>query len=361
MLALARKLKNFQSRARTPAHDCLRDSNLIDEIILHASAKEQSRMHHTDETTRRKFFSNSAFFFSATVAARSFCRAQDIQRAIGLGFSLYGMKSLTIEDALAALAKIGYDCVELPVMPDWPADSARFTREQGARWRDLLSARRLRLSALMDNLPALGDEPTHRANLDRLKRAADMARQLSTTGGEPPLIETIMGGKAGEFDAIKDRLVARLRDWARVVAAAEVKLAVKAHIGNATQTPAQLRWLLDQVASPWLVAAYDYSHFELQNLDMKETVDHLIPRSAFIHVKDTEHAQGKRGFLLPGEGATDYTRLLRLIAGAGYRGDVIVEVSSQVSNKPNYDPLIAARNCYQHVADAFSKAGIRRG
>jgi sugar phosphate isomerase/epimerase len=322
-------------------------------------------MQRRDEITRRNFFSNSAFFFSATVAARSFCRAQDNQRAIGLGFSLYGMKSLSIEDALAALSEIGYDSVELPVMNDWPADSARFTTEQASRWRDLLAAHRLRLTALMENLPALGDEAAHRANLDRLKRAAEMTRQLTTTGSKPPLIETIMGGKAGEFDAVKERLVERLRDWAKVMAAAEVKLAVKAHIGNATQRPDQLLWLLDRVASPWLVAAYDYSHFELQNLDMQETVDRLIPRSLFIHVKDTEHAppenvSAKRGFLLPGEGTTDYIKLLKLIHDANYRGDIIVEVSSQVSNKPGYEPLTAARKCYNHLSDAFKAASIPR-
>ena len=67
---------------------------------------------------------------------------------------------------------------------------------------------------------------------------------------------------------------------------------------------------------------------------MKETVDRLIPQAAFIHVKDTEHAQGKRGFLLPGEGTTDYSRYSSSSQAAGYRGDIIVEVSSQVSNKP---------------------------
>src|SRR5437868_8859043 len=105
-------------------------------------------MQQRNEITRRKYFCDCAFFFGATVAARSFCRAQDSPRAIGLGFSLYGMKSLSIEEALTALAEIGYDCVELPVMKEWPADSARFTADEAARLRDLLAAHRLRLTAL---------------------------------------------------------------------------------------------------------------------------------------------------------------------------------------------------------------------
>lgn len=318
-------------------------------------------MHHAEEITRRNFFSRTAFFFGATLMTRTFGRGQDERHAIGLGFSLYGMKSLDIATALEAVSKIGYDCVELPVMKEWPADSATFSRAEGARWRDLLAARRLRLSALMDNLPALGDEASHQANLERLKRAAEMARVLEPNDARRPVIETIMGGKAGDFETVKAKLVERLRDWAKVMEEAEVKLAVKAHIGNATQQPSQLLWLLQQVASPWLVAAYDYSHFELQDLDIKDTTDMLLPRSAFIHVKDTEKAQGKRSFLLPGEGTTDYVRLLKLVSQSNYQGDVVVEVSSQLSNRPDYEPLAAARKCYNHLARAFSEAGVTRG
>ena len=92
-------------------------------------------MHHAEEITRRNFFSRTAFFFGATLMTRTFCRGQDARRAIGLGFSLYGMKSLDIATALEAVSKIGYDCVELPVMKEWPADSATFSRAEGARWR----------------------------------------------------------------------------------------------------------------------------------------------------------------------------------------------------------------------------------
>lgn len=337
---------------------------------------------HTTQTTRRNFFSQAAFFFSATVAARHFCQAQappranelDARRAIGLGFSLYGMKTLSVEEALQAVSEMGYDCIELPVMKDWPADSATVARaganrDQLARWREMLAARRLRLSALMENLPALGDEAAIRANLDRLKRAGEMARELTQKSevggqkseGQTPIVETIMGGKAGEFEMVKGKLVERLGQYAKVMQEVGVKLAVKCHVSGATQQPGQLLWLLDQVASPWLVGAYDFSHFEAQSLDMRETVTQLVPRSVFIHVKDTEQAQGKRNFLLPGEGTTDYVRLLQLIREAGYRGDVVVEVSSQVFNRPGYEPLAAARKCYNHLSKAFSDAAIARG
>jgi sugar phosphate isomerase/epimerase len=317
-------------------------------------------MMSSDRTSRRKFFSHAAVFSSATLFARVTTRGDDAPRTMGLGFSLYGMKSLSIEAALKALAEIGYDCIELPVMPDWPADSARFDADARRQLRAQLAERGMRLTALMENLPAVGDDAQHRANLDRLKRAAELARDLARDN-RTPLIETILGGKSGEFDAVKQRLVDRLRDWTKVLADAQVVLAIKAHVSNATQRPEQLIWLLGQVASPWLHAAYDYSHFQLQGLDMRETLNDLLPRTSFIHVKDTEHAQGKRGFLLPGEGSIDYLAMFKQLGQSTYRGDVVVEVSSQVSNRPGYDPLAAASKCYNHLAEAFSKSGIKRG
>lgn len=315
---------------------------------------------------RRKFLFGAAAIASWTLGRSSFVRASDPPRTIGLGFSLYGMRSLATGAALRAVAEIGYDCVELPVMSDWPADSARLAKESRRELRGQLVERGLRLTSLMENLRLLADDAQHHANLDRLKRAAELAHDLAPeqpAGVQPhmPLIETILGGAAGEFDVVKERFALRLRDWSKVLAEAKVLLAIKAHVNNATQRPEQLVWLLNQVASPWLQAAYDYSHFQIQGLALKETLNLMLPQTVFIHVKDTEHAQGKRGFLLPGEGTIDYAALLRQVGASAYRGDVIVEVSSQISNKSGYDPLAAARQCYNHLADAFTRSGVKRG
>ena len=293
-------------------------------------------------------------------------RGEDAPRhKIGLGFSLYGMKSLATADALKSCAEIGYDCVELPVMVDWPADSAKVDGNARTEVRRRLATTGLRLTALMENLPILGDDAKRAANLERLKLAARLARDLSpmNENGQqwmPPLVETILGGKPGEFDAVKDQIVALLKEWAAVMEEHKIELVIKAHVSNATQRPEQLLWLLDQVASPWLAAAYDYSHFQLQDLKMGETMHALLPRTRFIHVKDTEHALGKRGFLLPGEGSIDYGEYFQLLAKSDYRGDVVVEVSGQVFSKPGYDPVAAARKCYNHLAPAMKAAGLTR-
>jgi hypothetical protein len=53
--------------------------------------------------------------------------------------------------------------------------------------------------------------------------------------------------------------------------------------------------------------------------------------------------------------------MFKLLGASKYNGDVVVEVSAQLSNKPGYDPLAAASKCYNHLADAFVKAGLQRG
>jgi inosose dehydratase len=320
-------------------------------------------------SSRRVFLSRTLMLAGSTLSACPLVRLSTAQaisapRTIGLGFSLYGMRSLEVDTALAAVAGIGYDCVELPVMNDWPADSARLDRAGRASLRAALGRQGLRLTSLMENLPALGDEAQHRANVERLKQATQLAHDLTPPGGDAaegqtPLVETILGGRPGEFERVRERLVERLQAWAEVAAEAHTVVAIKAHVGNATQRPEQLLWLLAQVASPWLKAAYDYSHFQLQGLDLAETLQAMLPQTVFVHVKDTEQALGKRGFLLPGEGSIDYAELFRRLGRSSYRGDVIVEVSSQVSNRQGYDPLAAARKCYDHLAGAFRQAGLR--
>jgi inosose dehydratase len=115
----------------------------------------------------------------------------------------------------------------------------------------------------------------------------------------------------------------------------------------AVNSPERLLWLLHQVERPEIRIAYDYSHFELQGIPLKESLAALAPYTVFVHVKDSQ-GSGKTGrFLLPGEGRIDYVTYFRLLEQFGYRGPVVVEVSSQIFTKPGYDPIKAAEKSYR--------------
>ena len=176
---------------------------------------------------------------------------------------------------------------------------------------------------------------------------------------DPPILQSVLGGKPDEWERVKEKMAARLADWARVASGSRIRLAVKSHIGSASNTPEKLLWLLDQVKSPALSAIYDFSHFQLLGLDLKTTIDTLLPRSSFITVKDGRMANGSPQFLLPGDGAIDYRQYFSILAAKRYQGWMLVEVSRQLQTQPGYDPAMALRKSYSALAGPLAEAGLR--
>jgi len=308
---------------------------------------------------RRTFLAGG--FTGALLCACPSIRAESANepQTIGLGFSLYGMRKLPIVNALEACSRIGYDCVELPVQSGWPGDSARLKASDKSKIRAKLKETGLRLSSLMENLHAVVDDRRHAENLRRLKSAGTLGHDLSPE--KPPVVETILGGRPNQWNDIKEQMVKRLRDWAKVAEETKTVVAIKAHVGGAMHRPEHPVWIARQVNSPWIKCAYDYSHFELRGIDMADSVSTLIPQTVFVHVKDSRGDASKVRFLLPGEGDIDYVKLLSMIVKAGYKHDIVVEVSGQIHGKPDYKPVEAAQRCYANLAPALEQANITRG
>lgn len=305
--------------------------------------------------TRRDFLAGVA----CTALSGSILRAATAAPVrIGFGFSLYGMKSLKVAEALRVCAEIGYSGVELACLKDWPCDPAMLTKLDRKDLRRQLGDQALDLPSLMENLSLVVDDDVHRSNLERLKQVCELAHDLSPDS--PPLVETVLGGKPAEWEAVKDRMVARLKDWAKVAAEQKTRLAIKAHVSGALHTPQDARWLVEQIGSPWVRLVYDYSHFQRQQMDLKETLALMLPDTIFVHIKDNVTAAGKTEFALPGDaGDIDYTAYLKQLRDAAFQGAVMVEVSGQVFSKPGYDPVMAARRCYANIQPSFVKAGLR--
>lgn len=264
---------------------------------------------------------------------------------IGIGFTLYGMKSLPLETALKSCADIGYDNVELCLMNGFPTEPALLAPADRIRLREQLRMLKLRVSGLMDNFSLLADAAAQAKTLERIKAAGALANELSSSA--PPPLETVLGGKPAEWDQVKDRMAEQLRGWAAAAAEAKLVIAIKGHINSAAQTPDRVLWLMRQAASPWIKVAYDFSHFQLQGLALDATLTEMLPHTRFIHVKDARSKpDGKFDFLLPGEGTIDYRTYFAKLRDFGYAGDVVVEVSRQIWEKPGYDPIDAAKKSF---------------
>jgi sugar phosphate isomerase/epimerase len=295
-------------------------------------------------------------FMAATLGAVSAVSATDSRRRqpITLGFSLYGMAAFPVPEAITAAARIGYDDVEMASLAGSPGDPDQLDSTARVHIRKVLQKHRLRISAFMENLKLVAEDPAHRENLVRIRRIAQLAKDLG--GAKSPILETILGGQPGDWEASKEAMVSKLKEWAATAAAECILIAIKPHVRNAMQTPAQAEWLRARVASPWLRFTYDYSHFYLQRLPLKETLQTLVPYTAFVHVKDAAGTVEQPQFQLPGAGGIDYVSYLRLLRKHGYRGSVTVEVSAQIHRRPDYDPLDAAQRSYNVLAKAWKEA-----
>ena len=289
--------------------------------------------------------------FLGTAALLPFAKAAEKPTPIRLGFSLYGMKTLSVPDALKTCAEIGYRGVELVMMPGWPTDPKKLADADRKELRKRLIDANLSLDGLMENLPEPATDEVHKANLERLKAAAELGHALSPHA--PPPIETILGGKPGTWNDMKEKVVERLRAWAEVAKASKTILAIKPHVGNALRTPEDLLWLHQQIDSPWVKLTYDFSHFAVQGMDLPKTAAQILPHTAFIHLKDVKGTPQKFEFLLPGTEGTDYTEYAKVLRAAKYPGGVVVEVSSQIFNKPGYDPVATAKQCWKNLAPAL--------
>ena len=214
-------------------------------------------------------------------------------RPVRLAAGNYGMQTLPVDTALAALADIGYDGAELCLMRGWPSEPARL--DTAARRR--IRSQKLPIPSMIENLNTLVSDAEHAKTLDRIRRAATLAHDFSPQ--HPPLLQTVLGGKPGEWEQVKSRMAGRLADWARVAGDHHLKLAVKSHIGSASDTPEKLIWLLTRVNHPSLSAIYDYGHFELLKLPLKASLETLLPFISFITVKDGRLVDGNAQFLLP--------------------------------------------------------------
>ncbi|MBM3235808.1 sugar phosphate isomerase/epimerase [Candidatus Poribacteria bacterium] len=277
-----------------------------------------------------------------------------------LGYSTWGMPKVPVDEALAHLAKLGFDGVELTVIPGYTTELSKLDAAKRKRIRQLLEEHQLILSAIAAHSSLLsGDPAAHAANMARLKGAVDLAVELMQKD-IMPAVNTTPGGSPKEWDTARDLLVERTRELVEYAQARGVTIAMEPHVGAVIDTPEKVLQLLELVDSPFLKVNFDISHFDIVGLTIEETVAALAPHTAHTHVKDQRGRVPNYEFLIPGEGAFDYVSYLKAMQAHGYKGFITVEVSVMVQRRPEYDPFAAATLSYETLSRAFIEAGIPR-
>ncbi len=285
----------------------------------------------------------------AAIAGASLAHAQS--KPFTYGFSLYGMKTVPVLEALGVVAGIGYKTTELCLRAGWDTEPTKLSKQDRSDIRKRIGDLGLTLPAVMENLRLAGPGVNREANLERLRAAAEVAHE--TSPGQPALIETTVGGRPPAWDELKNQMADELGAWAKTLESLNTTLAIKAHVLSAMNLPDRIVWLHDQVKHPRIRMMYDYSHYALNGQDLRESMQKVASKSAFIHVKDWRGVAADHKFLLPGDGTLDYNEYKKILTEVGYRGPVVVEVSVHVFDEPGYDPVAAAKRCWQNLSPIF--------
>jgi len=264
-----------------------------------------------------------------------------------LAIGNYGMRTLTLEDAIRATSDIGFEGFELCAIPEWDSTPSRMNDERRKRVRTLLQDSKLRLVAVMEDLPPKAEATEHALGKERLKAALTLGRDLAPK--HPPLVQTVLGG--GKWDEVKTMFRDRVGDWAKLADELDGLICIKPHRFGAMSTPAQAAWIIEQLGNtPRIRIVYDYSHYAFRDLSIADTVEQGRKLFAYVAMKDAVQTAEKVSFALPGGSKSiDHAAIARSLRDAGYRGDFCCEVSGQVYSKPGYDPVSAARACFENM------------
>jgi len=268
-----------------------------------------------------------------------------------LAFSAWAMRELPVAQQIEIVRRAGYLGICLVADP-------RFRAWDVAEVKRLLAEAGLALTAVAGHANPLATDPDELAeNLARIRAGLDLAAELAGPNGPPPLVS--MGyGTPESYESDKTLLAERFAQLAQHAASTGGILALEPHVGQAMDQPEKVVWLMNAVGSPHFRLNFDNSHFEVMGRDMDEYVPMLTPFAVHTDLKDQRGRSPDHEFLVPGEGDFDYARYLRALDGAGYTGDVTVEISVMVQRRADYDPAEVAARSYRTLVEAARVSGV---
>ena len=277
-----------------------------------------------------------------------------------LGYSTWGMPTVPIEIAIRHISKLGFDGIELTVIPGYTTELSTLNSSERQRIAKLLKDHHLQLSAISAHSNLLAtDKETYQQSMRRLKGGVDLAVELAEAG-IMPAVNTTPGGSPNQWEELKLFLVERINELVDYAKLQGVTIAMEPHVGAIIDTPDKMRECLDLVDSPYFKVNFDISHFDVVGFSVEEAVAALAPHSIHTHVKDQRGRHPDFEFLIPGEGDFDYVTYLKEMLKFNYDGFITVEVSTMVQKRKDYDPLAAATLSYQTLSHAFAVASIER-
>lgn len=229
-----------------------------------------------------------------------------------LAFSTLGCPAWDLTQIIAAARDYGYDALE---WRGYLAD-VDLTRAEPFLPKNIAETRRRLDDAGVASACVSSSGVVSEGNTDHVRGHAEIARALGA-----PLVR-VFGGGLGDGETREDalpRLAENLRAFADAAQDAGVQIVLETH--DAFSTGAEVAELLAAADHPAARSLWDLHHPFRQGEAPEETLRHLAPTLAYVHVKD-----GANGtYTLMGDGDIPLKEMLALLQNHGYDGPISVE------------------------------------
>ena len=232
------------------------------------------------------------------------------------------------EHSLDLVAMLEFDGVDIGLFEGrshlWPSNELESPAKNGARLGRKLAARGLRCAdVFLQTAPSFIPYAINHPDAGRRRRARDwFLRTLDyATAAGAGHVTTLPGVYFDdEKRAVSWRRCCEELAW-RVDRAGEQGLVfgVEAHIGSIVPNPMAALRLVREV--PGLTLTLDYTHFTRRGMPDR-AVEPLIKYASHFHARSARRGRLQTSFQ---ENTIDYSRVLRLLTKASYRGYVGVE------------------------------------
>jgi sugar phosphate isomerase/epimerase len=277
-----------------------------------------------------------------------------------LSGSNYGMPGLTIDQALAFHAEVGFRAMELAVLPSYATGLDKFDAAERKRVRELFRQYGIACSGIAIFQTITDPDPAAAAPILAGHRAAvDLAVDLAT-GDRPPVVPFMSGGAPEDWPASREILIERVGQLADYARSRGVIITMKAHSMGCVRRPHHLVDLFEQVGSPAFRFCFDMSHYEVQGLSIEQAMYPLLALAAHTEIKGSVGRAPNHEYMIPGEPdlQSDFPGQFKAMVALGYRGYLVPEMSVHVMRRPNYDQYAALRLSFRYLSGVLREVGV---
>ncbi|GGD66498.1 sugar phosphate isomerase/epimerase family protein [Paenibacillus nasutitermitis] len=266
---------------------------------------------------------------------------------IKLGVNSVLFKSFSFAEAAAAIARCGYDGVEISAIQGMceHLDLSRW-QEQKDELQAIVKENGLKFLSM--EVASLDEE--------RLTLAFEAGAAIGI-----PIINVGPGGKTGSKEDLAVS-IEKLTQLSEKAASYGVTLCVKAHVGNAIDNTPTTLAAMDAISSSAFGIDMDPSHIHRSGENAEEALPAVLGRVKHVHIRDCkgrEQGPGPIELQACGRGDIDLFGYCKAMVDGGYDGPVVLEVIGAGPDHTIDQVSIVAAESYGYLNACLKKLGGR--